>query len=98
MLIHVHVNPTPVGDERHRFEHVEAALRVIEASGLDYEVGALGTTVQGEPDRIWPLMRELHEATLASGANSVMTHVRIAEKRDAGQEISMADLAGRVHS
>lgn len=96
MLIHVHVGPTPGGDERGPYAHCEAAIRVIESSGLAYEVGALGTTVQGPSDRLWPLMRELHEATLASGAEQNMTHVRILEAKDDRYEASMSDLAARI--
>lgn len=96
MLIHVHVGPTPHGDERGPYAHCEAAIRVVESSGLEYEVGALGTTVQGPAEKLWPLMRELHEATLDSGAERNMTHVRILEARDDRFEDSMADLAARI--
>lgn len=96
MLIHVHVAPSPLGDEQGPYTHVEGAIRVIEQSGLEYEVGALGTTIQGPADRLWPLLRELHEACLASGADHVMTHVRILEDRDDTVEASMAEIAGRI--
>src|SRR5690625_356883 len=96
MLIHVHVSPTPLGNESGRYAHVEGAIRVIEDSGLEYEVGALGTTVQGPAEQLWPLMRELHEACLAAGADTVMTHIRILESRDDVVEASMSDLAARI--
>ena len=47
-----------------------AAIAVIEASGLAYEVGALGTTVEGSPDELWTLVRAVHEATLHAGAEA----------------------------
>lgn len=96
MLIHVHVSPTPLGDERGTYAHVEAAIRVIEQSGLEYEVGALGTTVQGPADELWSLMRELHEAGLESGADTLMTHVRILQSQDDAIEASMSELAARI--
>lgn len=96
MLINAHVGPTPIGDERGPYENVEAAIRVIEASGLEYEVGALGTTVQGSPDECWKLMRELHEACLKNGASKVMTHFRIFETSDSDSEASMSELAARI--
>lgn len=91
MLIHVHVSPSPLGDERGTYAHVEAAIQLIERSGLEYEVGALGTTVQGEPDAIWALMRGIHESCLESGADHVMTHVRIMQGLDETAEISMSE-------
>lgn len=96
MLIHVHVSPTPLGDERGTYAHVEAAIRLVEQSGLEYEVGALGTTVQGPAGQLWPLMCELHESCLASGADHVMTHIRILEARDDVIEASMSDLSARI--
>ncbi|GAA1324630.1 hypothetical protein GCM10020360_15650 [Nonlabens tegetincola] len=85
-----------MGDENGRYSCVEGAIRVIEQSGLEYEVGALGTTIQGPADRLWPLMRELHDATLEAGADRVMTHFRILEAKDDVVEASMADLVSRI--
>ncbi|MFD1202273.1 MTH1187 family thiamine-binding protein [Leucobacter albus] len=90
------MSPTPMGDENGRYSCVEGAIRVIEQSGLEYEVGALGTTIQGPADRLWPLMRELHDATLEAGADRVMTHFRILEAKDDVVEASMADLVSRI--
>lgn len=96
MLIHVHVAPTPLGDENGPYTHVEGAIRVIEQSGLEYEVGALGTTIQGPAERCWVVLRELHDACLEAGADHVMTHVRILEARDDTIEASMSDIAARI--
>lgn len=96
MLIHVHVAPKPMGDENGQYTCVEGAIRVIEQSGLEYEVGALGTTIQGPADRIWPLMRELHDACFTAGADSVMTHFRILESKDDVIESSKSDLAALI--
>ncbi len=43
----------PPGTPDNRYLHIEAAIAVIEESGLTYEVDALGTTVEGEPDQLW---------------------------------------------
>jgi uncharacterized protein YqgV (UPF0045/DUF77 family) len=51
---------------------------VIRASGLRYEVGALGTTVEGDDDAVWATLRAAHEAVLAAGASSGISHVKIA--------------------
>ncbi len=96
MLIHVHVAPTPLGDDTGRYACVEGAIRVIENSGLEYEVGALGTTVQGPAERLWPLMQELHDACFTAGAHTVMTHIRILQAKDDQIEASMSDLAARI--
>jgi uncharacterized protein YqgV (UPF0045/DUF77 family) len=39
---------------------------VIRDSGLRYEVGALGTTLEGDVDAVWTTLRAAHEATMES--------------------------------
>jgi uncharacterized protein YqgV (UPF0045/DUF77 family) len=72
---------SPLGNEGDYYKHIEAAIAVIEQSGLTYEVGALGTTVEGDPDQIWALSRAVHEATLLSGADSCVSIIKMAESR-----------------
>jgi uncharacterized protein YqgV (UPF0045/DUF77 family) len=86
-------NPPGVPDDRYR--HIEAAIAVIEQSGLHYEVDALGTTVEGEPDQLWPLMRQVHEACLEAGADSLVTVVKIAQTSSRLPQNTMASLTGK---
>jgi uncharacterized protein YqgV (UPF0045/DUF77 family) len=79
MLVEIQCLPTPAGTPDDPHAHVEAAIAVIQASGLKYEVGALGTTLEGEPDEVWPLLRRIHEACLAAGAEREITLVKVAE-------------------
>ena len=81
MLLEIQCLPSPLGVDGDHYQHIEAAIAVIERSGLTYEVGALGTTVEGEPDQIWALSRAVHEATLASGADSCVSIIKVAQSR-----------------
>jgi uncharacterized protein YqgV (UPF0045/DUF77 family) len=82
MIIEVHCAPNPPGTDASQYEHIDAAIAEAQSSGLNYEVGALGTTIEGTSDELWSLLRRMHEATLKSGATSVITSVRIAEAQD----------------
>ena len=53
----------------------------IDASGLDYRVGPMGTVVEGEWDQIMRLVKQCHEAMLQS-ASRVMTTIRIDDRKD----------------
>ncbi|HUF33059.1 MAG TPA: thiamine-binding protein [Acidimicrobiales bacterium] len=79
MITEIHCLPRPTGTDEERYAYVHAAIAVIEASGLTFEVGALGTTVEGEPDEVWPLLRRVHDACLAAGADSVITVIKVAQ-------------------
>ena len=77
VIAEIQVAPSPPGTAEDPHAHVEAAIAVIRASGLRYEVGALGTTLEGEPDEVWATLRAAHEAVLAAGATSGISHVKI---------------------
>lgn len=86
MIVEIQCLPTPPGTAERRYAHVEAAIARIQASGLRREVGALGTTIEGPPEQVWPLLREVHDACLRSGAESVMSVVKIAQTAGADDE------------
>ncbi|TAK74248.1 MAG: thiamine-binding protein [Dehalococcoidia bacterium] len=81
MILDIEVLPRPVGTPESEYAHVEAAIAVIQRSGLHHEVHALGTTVEGDPAAIWDLARRIHEATLASGAEGVVTVAKFQQSR-----------------
>jgi uncharacterized protein YqgV (UPF0045/DUF77 family) len=93
MLAEIHVSPSPAGTPDDRYAHVEAAIAVVESSGLHYEVGALGTTFEGDADAVWAALRAAHEAVLTSGAESVITSIRLGER--AGEGYSMDRLTAK---
>ncbi|MEM7807188.1 MAG: MTH1187 family thiamine-binding protein [Planctomycetota bacterium] len=41
--------------------YVARVVRLIEASGLDHELGPLGTVIEGEVDEVFELIRQCHE-------------------------------------
>ena len=78
MIAEIQVAPSPPGTADDPHAYVEAAVRVIQASGLRCEVGALGTTLEGDDDAVWATLRAAHEAMLAAGATSGLSHVKVA--------------------
>jgi uncharacterized protein YqgV (UPF0045/DUF77 family) len=78
MIAEIQVAPSPPGTDENPHAHVEAAIAVIARSGLRYEVGALGTTLEGDADVVWDTLRAAHEAMLIAGASGGLSHVKIA--------------------
>ena len=70
--------PSPPGTAEDPHAFVEAAIAVIRASGLRSEVGALGTTLEGDADSVWATLRAAHEAMIEAGATAGISHVKIA--------------------
>ncbi len=79
MLAEIQVLPRPAGTPDSPYAIVEAAIAVIQESGLTYEVGALGTTIEGTPEQLWPVLRQVHEACREAGAENVISNIKIHE-------------------
>lgn len=84
MLAEIQVIPRPVGTASDRYKHVDAAIAVIQASGLRYEVHGLGTVVEGPPDKVWPLLQAVHQATLEAGAERTLSIIKVSSGAQAG--------------
>ena len=96
MIAEIQVLPSPSGVPGDRYAHVDAAIAEVQASGLAYEVGPLGTSVDGPASQVWPLLRRVHDACLAAGADSVVTVIKVAERSaGADDDFTMASLTGK---
>jgi uncharacterized protein (TIGR00106 family) len=84
MIAEVQVLPRPLGTTADRYKHVDAAIAVIQASGLRHEVHAMGTVIEGPPEKIWPLLQAVHEATLAAGAERTLSIIKVSSGAEPG--------------
>ncbi|MEQ8718690.1 MAG: thiamine-binding protein [Acidimicrobiales bacterium] len=75
-LMNIQIIPK-VEDLEDLYPAVEAAIALVEGSGLPYEVGALGTTVEGDLDTLVELARRMNEIVVERGATSVISQIRI---------------------
>jgi len=78
----IFITPLGTGDSTIR-EYIRALLPIIEASGLKYQLTAMGTQVEGPVDALLALTRQLHDATFdaSKGTDRVVTHLRLDERR-----------------
>jgi uncharacterized protein YqgV (UPF0045/DUF77 family) len=94
VIAEIQVLPRPIGTAHDRYAHVDAAIATVEASGLSHEVGAMGTTFEGTPDAVWALLRQVHDATLAAGAEGCLSFIKVSGGADdAGPRVQ--DLVGK---
>ncbi|CAJ1375397.1 unnamed protein product [Effrenium voratum] len=57
LLADLQVLPSPPGNAKHKWKHVDAAIKVIAASKLKHSVNALGTTIEGPASKVWSVCR-----------------------------------------
>ena len=80
-------------------EYVAQILDLVDKSGLDYELTAMGTLVEGEAPMVWHLLRDCHEAVGAMSSR-VETRIVIDDKKGAAGRLSgkvkdVEDVLGR---
>ncbi len=78
VLAEFSVTPMVEGEMR---PFVDSAIEEIKKAGLKHEVGALGTTVEGELDQVLDAIKHAHQSVLKKGAPRVITEIRIDEKK-----------------
>ena len=71
----------PVAKEEEGYAMVDKAIKVIQASGLKYEVGAMSTSVEGSLPDILALVQKIHQTIFSLGVDRVLTNLRIDEKK-----------------
>lgn len=84
MIAEIQVIPRPAGTAQDRYKHVDAAIAVIQASGLRYEVHGMGTVIEGPADKVWPLLQAVHQATLESGSERTLSIIKVSSSLQAG--------------
>ncbi len=75
----------PLGKEA-LSEEVSRVVDVIDRSGIDYRLTAMGTVVEGEPDEVWRLVRQCHEK-MREFSRRVHTQITIDDRQDAENTI-----------
>jgi uncharacterized protein (TIGR00106 family) len=60
---------------------VDSALEEIKKAGLKHEVGAVGTTVEGDLDQVFDAIKHAHQAVINRGASRVVTEIRIDDRK-----------------
>jgi len=67
-------------------QYVARAVKVLQQEkDIKYELTAMGTTIEGDLDRILAVVRKMHEAVFGEGVIRVLTTIKIDDRRDRAQ-------------
>ena len=72
----------PIGAGVSVREHVKKAHEVLAASGLQVQLHAFGTNVEGDLDDILAAVKRVHETLHASGVTRITSAVKIGTRTD----------------
>ncbi|GGA96201.1 thiamine-binding protein [Macrococcus hajekii] len=74
-LMSIQIIPkTPNGEDV--IPYVDAAIAVIDASGLPYYVSPLETTIEGNMSELLPLIEKMNKEMMKRGVTSVISQVK----------------------
>ena len=77
------ISVIPVGKEGASLgDTVVEVLKVAEKHGVHYELGPLGTAMEGDLDTLLQVAREMHEVCFGLGYPRVLTTIRLDDRRD----------------
>ena len=77
-------------------EYVAAAISVLEAQDVvRWELDSMFTTLEGDPDALFKVIREMQEAVFAAGGERVGTVIKMDDRRDR-EGVTMADKVASV--
>ena len=79
----------PVGVDVSLSPYVAECQRILEQSGLEFEMHAYGTNIEGDWDAVFAVVKECHERVHAMGAPRVTTTLKVGTRTDRPQ--SMVD-------
>jgi uncharacterized protein (TIGR00106 family) len=77
----------PMGTEGGVKKLVAEALAIVDASGLAYQLGAMNTTIEGEPGEVMDVILRCHRRLLEL-APRVLTSITIDERKGATGRIT----------
>ena len=77
------LNIIPIGTKSTSLSgYIAACVKVLEGSGLSYEVHGMGTIIEGDLKKLFDVILKIHEVPFQAGALRVVTNITIDDRRD----------------
>ena len=72
--------------------YVDEAIKVIQDSGIKYEVHPLETTIEGEMEELFAIITKMNKRMIEIGSSNVITQIKVLYQPSG---ITMEDLTGK---
>lgn len=67
----------PQADGKNSYDLVDIAIKLIEESGLTYQVCPFETVIEGKFDELMALVRSIHQELERNGTEKLMTYMKL---------------------
>jgi uncharacterized protein (TIGR00106 family) len=81
-IVNVAVQVLPVARDKKSYDIVDAAIEVIDKSGLNYMVTPFETVMEGKYADLMKVVSQVQAVCYEAGAESVMCYVKIQSRRE----------------
>jgi len=75
--INLAIQVLPRSSTKGTYELVDVAIELIQRSGLKYRVCPFETVIEGQYDEVMKLVKDIHDAVYANGAEEMITNIKI---------------------
>lgn len=75
--INLAIQVLPQADGKESYDLVDQAIRIIEESGLTYQVCPFETVIEGKFDELMDLVKKIHNELEKNGTEKLMTYIKI---------------------
>jgi uncharacterized protein (TIGR00106 family) len=75
--INLAIQLLPRSSTKGTYELVDIAIELIQKSGLIYRVCPFETVIEGQYDEVMNLVKDIHDAVYAGGAEEMITNIKI---------------------
>jgi len=62
--------------------YVAQASKILKESGIKHELNPMGTVLEGDPDELFKIVRQMQEKVFDTGAKRVYTVIKMDDRRD----------------
>lgn len=77
-LVNAAIQIVPIVQDKHPYKWIDEVIeKIIQPSGLFYEVGAFATTVEGRYEEIMKLVNNINEYLITSNCNEWICNIQL---------------------
>lgn len=81
-IVNVELQVLPRVEDERLYDVVDEVIKYIDNSGVKYEVGPMGTTMEGEFDDLMDIVKEAQNICVREGSSRVLSVVKIDYKAE----------------
>ena len=88
MFVSIDLCLVPIGVGTSLSPYIKECIEVIKNEGLNYELGANGTAIEGDWDKVFECVKKCHKKIHSKGAPRIYTTMKVKTRTDKEQKFS----------